>query len=85
MDIYLAGTPLRQLFTEVSCGDSHFGGVKVDMPPDRYEGFIGRIGAFHAERYENHSVVDTFLAHRCGKAFLQRFLERYRTSLASSM
>ncbi len=76
MDIYLAGTPVRQLLSEVTCGDGNFGGVKVDVPADRYDGLIGRIEAFFSERRENRDAVNTFLAHRCGSAFLKRFLER---------
>jgi len=74
LDIYLAGTPVQQLFTEVACGDNSLGGVKVDIPPDRYENFITRIMAFHADRRENHDAVNRFLAFRCGADFLRRFL-----------
>jgi hypothetical protein len=76
MDIYLAGTPVRQLLSEVGCGDNSVGGVKVEVPADRYEGLIGRIEAFHGERRENRDAVNTFLAHRCGPEFLKQFLER---------
>ena len=76
MDIYLAGTPVRQLLSEVACGDGSFGGIKVEVPADRYEGLIGRVGAFLGEHRENRDSVDTFLAYRCGTEFLRRFLER---------
>jgi hypothetical protein len=76
LDIYLAGTPVRQLFTEVACGDNSLGGVKVEIPPDRYDNFINRILAFHADRRENHDAVNRFLAFRCGADFIRRFLAR---------
>jgi hypothetical protein len=76
MDIYLAGTPVCQLLSEVACGASRFGGVKVEVPADRYEGLIGRIEAFQAERRENRDAVNTFLAYRCGPEFLKQFVER---------
>jgi hypothetical protein len=60
----------------VACGDRSFGGVKVEVPADRYDGLIGRINGFYAERRENRDAVNTFLAHRCGAKFLQQFLER---------
>jgi hypothetical protein len=75
MDIYLTGTPVRQLLSEVACGNGSFGGIKVEVPADRYDALIGRISAFHAERHENRDTVNRFLAHRCGAEFLLRFLE----------
>jgi hypothetical protein len=60
----------------VACGDSSIGGVKVEVAADRYEGLIGRIEAFHAERHENRDAVNTFLAHRCGVEFLKGFVGR---------
>ena len=75
MDIYLAGTPVRQLLSEVACGDSSFGGVKVEVPPSRYKVLIERVKAFHAERQENRDAVNTFVAHRCGVEFLKAFIE----------
>jgi hypothetical protein len=76
MDIYLAGTPLRELFTKIACGDKKLGGVKVEIPADRYENLISRISAFHADRHENRDAMNRFLALRCGKDFLRQFLER---------
>jgi hypothetical protein len=75
MDIYLAGTPVRQLLSKVGCGDGSVSGIKVEVPADRYDGLIGRISAFHAERRENQAAVDKFLAHRCGADFLRRYLQ----------
>ena len=76
MDIYLAGTPVQQLFSEIACGDARLGGIKVEVPIDRYDGLMSRIEQFSAERGENRNAVNCFLAFRCGTAFLERFLER---------
>ncbi|MGE0236279.1 hypothetical protein [Methylocystis sp.] len=78
MGIYLAGTPVRQLFSEIACGDTQLGGTKVEVPIDRYDGLMSRIEHFSAERWENCNAVNRFLAFRCGTIFLERFLERNR-------
>ncbi len=79
MDIYLIGTPVRQLLSEIACGDTLIGGVKVEVTADRYDGLIGRIQVFHDESYESRNAVNSFLAHRCGREFLKNFLERHPT------
>jgi hypothetical protein len=79
MDIYLTGTPVSQLLTEVACGVAGIGGVKVEVPLDRYDGLIRRIEGHYAERRDHHDGVHTFLAHRCGATFLKQFLRRNRT------
>ncbi|HEY8126393.1 MAG TPA: hypothetical protein VIF88_13355 [Methylocystis sp.] len=76
MDIYLAGTPVRQLFLEIACGDSQLEGTKVEVPTDRYEGLMSRIEHFSAKSAENSKAVNRFLAFRCGTTFLEKFLER---------
>jgi hypothetical protein len=76
MDIYLIGTPARQLLREITCGGTRFGGIKVEVPMDRYDGLVGRIQAFHAEHYESHDAINTFLAHQCGRDFLKLYIER---------
>ncbi len=75
LDIYLIGTPLRQLMSEVECGAADISGVKVEVPADRYDGLIVRLAAYLNERRESRDSVNTFLAYRCGKEFLQRFIE----------
>ncbi len=74
MDIYLAGTPVRQLFAEISCGDVGLEGVKVIVPEDRYNLLLGRINAFMVDRRENRDAVNRFLAARCDREFLARFI-----------
>jgi hypothetical protein len=76
MDIYLAGTPVNQLFSEISCGDIDFEGVKVNVPSDRFEILADRIEGFYRSRLENKTPVERFLAYRCGKDFLMNYIER---------
>jgi hypothetical protein len=75
MDIYLAGTPVRQLFAEVSCGDVDLEGVKVVVPTDRYETVLSRIRIFSSTDRESRDSVNRFLARHCDREFLQKFLE----------
>ena len=74
MDIYLAGTPVRQLFAEISCGDVGLEGVKVIVPEDRYDLLIGRVKTFLIDRRENRDAVNRFLAARSDHEFLARFV-----------
>lgn len=76
MDIYLAGTPVRQLFQEVSCGDVGLEGVKVIVPPDRYDALWLRVETFLAESRESKDPVNRFLASRCNRDFLSGFIAR---------
>jgi hypothetical protein len=75
MDIYLTGTPVRRLLSEVACGGRGIAGVKVEVPDDRYDALIRRIQTILAGRWEDGTIVDNFLAYRCGKDFLRTFLE----------
>jgi hypothetical protein len=83
MDIYLLGTPVERLFTEVSCGNAKMRGTKVGVPADRYEALMPRIETFLNDRRENQDAVNRFLASRCGRVFLARFLERNPDFLGS--
>jgi energy-coupling factor transporter ATP-binding protein EcfA2 len=76
MDIYLAGTPVRQLFQEASCGDVGLEGVKVIVPTDRYDALWLRIERFLAETRESKDPVNRFLASRCDRNFLSGFIAR---------
>lgn len=83
MDIYLVGTPIPQLFAEVSCGDVGLEGVKVIVPPDRYEPVLSRVDAFLGRARENKQAVNNFLASRCDKQFLALFLSKHPAFLES--
>jgi hypothetical protein len=79
MDIYLTGTPVYQLLSEISCGDTDFEGVKVKVPSDRFDILAERVEEFYRDRGENEDAVERFLAFRCGKDFLLRYFERNPT------
>jgi len=77
MDIYLAGTPIEKLVGEVSCGDVGIEGVKVIVPPDRYESLTTRIESFDTAKHKNKRNLHHFLAHRCDREFLAQYIKRY--------
>ena len=83
MDIYLLGTPIERLFTEISCGNAKMRGIKVVVPADRYEALMPRIESFLGDRRENQDATNRFLASRCGRVFLVRFLQRNPDFIAS--
>jgi hypothetical protein len=74
MDIYLTGTPVRQLFAEVSCGDVSLEGVKVIVPSDRYHAVLSRIQTFIVTDRESRNAVNRFLSSRCDLEFLKKFI-----------
>ncbi len=73
MDIYIAGTPVDKLFGEVSCGEVGIKGVKVIIPANRYDVFIARIDEYLSGDRANIRAFHTFLAHRCDRAFIDRY------------
>jgi energy-coupling factor transporter ATP-binding protein EcfA2 len=73
MDLYLAGTPMPQLFTEVSCGDVGLEGVKVIVPNDRFDIVLARIKLLASKREYKTSIL-RFLAKRCSKGFLETYI-----------
>ncbi len=78
MDIYLAGTPIEQLFQEVSCGDLGIDGVKVIVPVNRYKVIIERINTFKTTKqnyFENKDKIHRFLAYRCDKNFFELYIK----------
>jgi hypothetical protein len=83
MDIYLIGTPVHQLMAEVACGDSRIGGVKVHVPPYRFDVICQRIEDFGTLKRENQTEVNRFLGSRCGKDFLKRYIERNQAFLSN--
>lgn len=83
MDIYLAGTPLRRLLLEVSCGLDSVPGVKVVLPESRYDRFLARLIPFLNERKDNWDTVNNFLGNRCDRTFLEQFIRRVPTHIPS--
>lgn len=83
MDIYLAGTPVRQLFREISCGDVGIQGVKVIVPANRYDLLLRRLQGFSIDRWNDKNDLYRFLAFRCDQNFLHRFIMSNSTFLAT--
>jgi hypothetical protein len=83
LDIYLIGTPVAQLMGEIACGDARVGGVKVHVPPARFDMICERIERFSAEKRENRDKTNYFLGARCGKRFLALYLDRNPEFLSS--
>lgn len=84
MDIYLTGTPLRQLFREVSCGDLGIAGVKVVVPKDRFSALLTRIQSLLKNPKEERNSLNIFIASRCDREFVIQVLQHnpdYATSL----
>lgn len=76
MDIYLVGTPILQLFQEISCGDIGLEGLKVIVPTDRYELLWQRIEKYLVETRESKDPVNRFFSIRCDRDFLTGFISR---------
>jgi conflict system STAND superfamily ATPase len=74
VDIYLAGTPLNTLLSEVSCGDVGIEGVKVIVPRDRYEVMSARLDTIDITQWEGARALHQFLSYRCDKNFLERYI-----------
>lgn len=76
MDIYIAGTPLPQLFREISCGNMNIQGVKVIIPTNRYPALISRMQSL-LDDPASHDSLNRFLTRRCDSTFLQNFIIAY--------
>jgi hypothetical protein len=75
MDIYLVGTPLETLFDEVTCGVGDVAGAKVNVPADRYEPLVRRIGSLNLTKDDNRRSVHYFLSYRCDKRMLETYVQ----------
>ncbi len=84
LDIYLTGTPLEQLFGEISCGDLGIQGVKVIVPQDRFEALVARMNSLNLSRNSDRWMLHRFLEYRCDREMLKLFLER-NTSFVGSL
>lgn len=83
MDIYLTGTPVLQLFREISCGDVGIEGAKVIVPEDRFDFLLDRIQASNKDRREFRESLNRFLASRCNREFLAKFISANPEFLSS--
>ncbi len=78
LDIYLSGTSAKQLINEIVCG-VQLQGAKVNVPRARYGALISKLA--DVDRDQLHS----FLATRCGRAFLSEALPITGPKLFSSL
>ncbi len=83
LDIYLTGTPIEKLFSEISCGDVGLEGVKVIIPSERYDLVMTRIELFYKKRRENENLVNRFLANRCDCDFLTLYVAKNQNFIAN--
>jgi len=74
MDIYLIGSPMDKLFNEVTCGYLGGDGVKVVIPVSRFDLLFSRINTFDTSKWRNKWALHHFLAYRCDKKFIEKFL-----------
>lgn len=75
MDIYLTGTPIDKLFTEVSCGDVGIQGVKVIVPASRFKEIIKQIAALDILNRDIKRQLHLFLVYRCNREFLSQYVK----------
>ena len=76
MDIYLTGTPLDELFTEISCGDVGVKGASI-VPLNQYSTVIEKIKSVDIREPNTDYNLRRFLSYRCNKNFLERFIAEF--------
>jgi hypothetical protein len=75
LDVYLNGAPPERMLEEVSCGDLGIHGVKVIVPPDRYDLIIERFDEGRMAANASRAQFLRFLRRRCDTAFLRHYCE----------
>jgi hypothetical protein len=81
VDLYIFGASMSKLLSEVSCGHVQLRGIKVIVPKARFDLVIRRLHEYEAseevswhERWSRKRLCDEFLANRCSKNFLERYI-----------
>ncbi len=74
MDIFLRGTRVGQLVSEITCGDVGLEGVKLVVPPDRFSLVANRLRELIEEPGGTKRLA-SFLAARCCVDFIRYFLK----------
>ncbi len=74
MGIYLRGTSLDELVTQVTCGNVGLAGA-VEIPEHHFPLVTERLLNLPST-WENKRLIDFFLSYRVGPAFLKLFLKR---------
>ena len=83
MDIYLAGTRVESLLTEVTCGAMRIKGVKLIVPSGQWSQVISRLDELDLTKYEQAEALQEFLANRCQRDFLRLYIERHPRFIGS--
>jgi hypothetical protein len=73
MGIYLRGTPVDELVSQVTCGNVGLDGA-VEIPEHHFPLVAERLLKLPST-WENRRVVDFFLSYRVGPSFLKMFLK----------
>lgn len=83
LDIYLRGTPIDKLLSEISCGDTDIRGVKVMVASDRYATVISRLNDLDSKQHDTRERLLYFLAYRCDCGFLKSYISANPNFIAS--
>lgn len=77
LDIYIIGTPARNLVEEVACGNVGIKGTKVVVSKDRFDLIIRRLGQLDKQKLsEDQRRLHYFLSYRCDRNFLQQYIAK---------
>ena len=74
MGIYLRGTSVDELVTQVTCGDVGLAGA-VEIPEHHFPLVLERLLKLPST-WENERLIDFFLSYRVGPSFLKLFLNK---------
>jgi hypothetical protein len=85
LGIYVQGAPIRQLLSQVTCGDLGFeNAVRVPRPlfPHMLRRLEG-VPSLPRDRagWSGQAILDSFLARRCGKEFLEVYMSKFPETL----
>ncbi|MGH8095537.1 MAG: hypothetical protein ACREIF_19065 [Chthoniobacterales bacterium] len=82
IDIFLRGARPQSLIDEVTCGDVGLEGVKLIVPPERFQLMVDKLSELRLEPGGPRALL-SFLVTRCSRAFLQFFLHRNQSYLGA--
>lgn len=83
MDIYLTGAPMRTIMREVSCGVDGIEGIKIIIPHQKYQLLFDRLEQFNKSNWQNKIIFNGFMSKRCGRKFLENYIQRNHDYIAS--
>ena len=77
IDVYLAGTTTKKILAEVTCGQMNHKGVKIIVPPTRYQEVMEKLKEEGRNASRLFDSVSNFLAYRCNGNFLEKYFTTY--------